>query len=50
MAQDNLQAAQINFGPYIGYNRQMQQPLPQHRPQQQQPQQQQQAPRAPRQG
>ena len=47
MAQGNLQAAQINFSPYIGYNRQIQQPLPQHRPQQQQ---QQQAPRAPRQG
>ena len=51
MAQGNLQAAQINFSPYIGYNRQIQQPLPQHRPQQQQQQQQQQqAPRAPRQG
>ena len=47
MVQGNLQAAQINFGPYIGYNRQIQQPLTQHRPQQQQ---QQQVPRAPRQG
>ena len=36
MAQGNLLAAQINFSPYIGYNRQIQQPLPQHRPQQQQ--------------
>ena len=38
MAQGNLQAVQINFSPYIGYNRQIQQPLPQHRPQQQQQQ------------
>ena len=38
VAQGNLQAAQINFSPYIGYNRQIQQPLPQHRPQQQQQQ------------
>ena len=46
MVQGNLQGAQINFGPYLGYNRQIQPPLPQHRPQQPQPQQQQQIPRA----
>ena len=42
MVQANLQGAQINFGPYLGYNRQVQQSLLQHRPQQQQLQQQQQ--------
>ena len=41
MAQANLQGAQINFGPYLSYNRQVQPPLQQHRLQQQQPQQQQ---------
>ena len=51
MVQANLQGAQINFGPYLGYNRQAQPPLPQHRPQQQQPQQkQQQIPRIQRAG
>ena len=37
MMQGNLQEAQINFGPYSGYNRLIQPPLPQHRPQQLQP-------------
>ena len=32
MAQAHLQGAQINFGTYLGYNRQVQPPLPQHRP------------------
>ena len=36
MVQGILKAAQINFGSHIGYNRQIQQPLAQHRPQQQQ--------------
>ena len=31
MAQANLQGAQINFGPYLSYNRQVQPPLQQHR-------------------
>ena len=51
MAQANLQGVQINFSPYLGYNRQVQPPLPQHRPQQPQPQkQQQQIPRVQRAG
>ena len=50
MVQGNLQGAQINFGPYLGYNKQIQPPLPQHRPQQLQPQLQQQIPRAQRPG
>ena len=48
MMQGNLQAAQINFGSYLGYNRQIQLPLSLHRPQQPQPQPQQQIPRAQR--
>ena len=50
MVQGNFQGAQINFGPYLGYNRQIQPPLPQHRPQQPQPQLQQQIRRAQRPG
>ena len=50
MAQGNLEGAEINFGPYLGYNSVIQPPLPQYRPQQPQPQLQQQIPTAQRPG